>query len=158
MQRITITLEDDLAAEIDRLVKARGFQNRSAAIRELTRRGIRQTAEERESRGGCVAALVYVYEHERRTLSKRLTKIFHNHHDLSVSAMHVHLDHNACLELNVLRGTSREVKQLPDRVLSERGVSYGRLLIIPAELESETHGHEGRPGRLHEHVHVPKAG
>ena len=92
MQRVTITIDEDLAGEIDRLAQKRGYQNRSEAIRDLARSGLRQAAEESEADGNCVAALAYVYEHEARDLSKRLTEIFHEHHDLSVSAMHVHLE------------------------------------------------------------------
>lgn len=152
MQRVTIVLEDELAADIDRLVKERGYQNRSAAVRDLARRGIRQTAEENGADGPCVAALVYVYDHASRNLAGRLTQAFHDHHDLTVSTMHVHLDHDACLELNVLKGDSRDVKHLADHITSERGVRYGRLTIIPtpkANGAAHKHGHKHshRPSR-----------
>ena len=149
MQRVTITLEDELADEIDRLVTARGYQNRSAAVRDLARRGIRQAAEEYGEDGPCVAALVYVYDHEARNLAGRLTKMFHDHHDLTVSTMHVHLDHDACLELNVLKGDSRDVKHLADHITSERGVRYGRLTIVPAPKGNGGHGHSHRNGHSH---------
>ena len=71
MQRITITIEDDLLAEIDAAAEARGYQNRSEVIRDLARAGLQQDAEETPS-GQCVAALVYVYDHAARDLSKRL--------------------------------------------------------------------------------------
>ena len=159
MQRVTITLDEELAAEIDRLVKAHGHQNRSEAIRDLTRRGLRQAAEESGVGGACVAALVYVYDHGARNLSKRLTEIFHDHHDLSVSSMHVHLDHSACLELNVLRGDSRDVRHLAEHVIAERGVRHGRLIMVPVEIERAAHAHGGhkRTGR-HLHTHVRHAG
>ncbi len=132
MQRVTITLDDDLADEIDRLVKQRGYQNRSEAIRDLARGGFRQIAEENDSQSGeCVAALVYIYKHEARDLSHRLTSIFHEHHDLSVSALHVHLDHGDCLELNVLHGPVRKVRQLAEHVIAERGVRHGRVVVLP---------------------------
>ncbi|MGA7675924.1 MAG: nickel-responsive transcriptional regulator NikR [Rhizomicrobium sp.] len=153
MQRVTITLDDDLADEIDNLVKKRGYQNRSEAIRDLARGGLRQVAEETAvGSGDCVAALVYVYEHEARDLSHRLTKIFHEHHDLSVSAMHVHLDHGDCLELNVLHGPIRDVRHLAEHVIAERGVRHGHVVMIPAEFAHERHAHDG--GRMHSHLHV----
>ena len=40
MQRVTITLDDDLMADLDRIIAARGYQNRSEAIRDLARSGL----------------------------------------------------------------------------------------------------------------------
>ena len=39
MQRITITVDDELVAALDRVIAACGYQNRSEAIRDLTRAG-----------------------------------------------------------------------------------------------------------------------
>src|SRR5215469_2943198 len=91
MQRLTITLDDELVAELDRMISFRGYQNRSEALRDLARAGLRQTSEDSGDTGDCVAALVYVYDHHARELSKRLTNIFHDHHELSHSSVHVHL-------------------------------------------------------------------
>jgi len=99
MQRATIALDDEFVTELDRVIAERGYQNRSEAIRDLARAGMRQAAEESSVTGACVAALVYVYDHHSRELAKRLTNSFHDHHDLSLSAMHVHLDHGTCLEV-----------------------------------------------------------
>src|SRR5204862_6807768 len=89
MQRITITIEDDLLAEIDAAAEARGYQNRSEIIRDLARAGLQQSAEDAAVSGECVAALVYVYDHAARDLSRRLVQNFHGHHDLSLASPHV---------------------------------------------------------------------
>jgi CopG family nickel-responsive transcriptional regulator len=156
MQRLTITLDDDLVAELDRLIARRGYQNRSEAMRDLARAGMRQVEAERGGGGECVAALIYVYDHEKRELAKRLTRSFHDHHDLGLATMHVHLDHESCLEVTVLRGATREVEYVADHVIAERGVQHGRLVTIPVAPQGETHSHGGK-GRRHPHLHV-KAG
>jgi CopG family nickel-responsive transcriptional regulator len=158
MQRVTITLDDELMAELDRVIAVQGYQNRSEAIRDLARAGIRQAAEETSSAATCVAALVYVYDHETRELSKRLTGAFHEHHDLSHSSMHVHLDHESCMEIAVLKGSTQEVRHFADHVIAERGVRHGRLVVVPVEVESAKHSHGDEPGHRHQHVHVRKAG
>src|SRR5262245_16815186 len=158
MHRTTIVLDDEFVAELDRLMGVRGYQNRSEAVRDLARAGMRQAAEDSGTAGHCVAALVYVYDHESRELAKRLTHAFHDHHDLSLSAMHVHLDHGTCLEVAVLRGEAHDVKHLADHVITERGVRHGRLVMVPAEVQSEKHAHGGEPSHKHTHVHVRKAG
>lgn len=132
MQRVTITIDDDLMAEIDQLIAARGYQNRSEAIRDLARVGVKQASVAMEPDQACVAALVYVYDHARRELPKRLANAFHDHHDLSVSTLHVHLDHESCLEVTVLRGQLRAVRHFADHVIAERGVRHGELVVLPA--------------------------
>jgi len=158
MQRVTITLDDDLMKEIDRMIDERGYQNRSEAIRDLARSGLRQAAEETNIRGDCVAALVYAYNHDERDLPKRLAKSFHDNHDLSVAATQVYLDHDACFEVHVLRGNAQSVRHLADHVIAERGVRHGRLVTVPVEMRSEKHRHGGATDRKHLHVHVRKAG
>ena len=95
MQRITVTIDDELLDAIDRVIVARGYQNRSEAIRDLARAGMSELEECSPVDHQGVAALVYVYDHEGRELAKRLTRSFHDHHDLSLATMHVHLDHES---------------------------------------------------------------
>jgi CopG family transcriptional regulator, nickel-responsive regulator len=132
MQRITITIDDELLAAVDKMISRRGYQNRSEAIRDLTRAGMAELDERSFVDHQGVAALVYVYDHEGRALAKRLTRAFHDHHDLSVASMHVHLDHDSCLEVAVLRGAMRDVRDFAQRVVAERGVRHGRLVTVPS--------------------------
>lgn len=158
MQRLTITVDDGFVTELDRIIAARGYQNRSEAIRDLARAGMRQTAETAAAGGDCVAALVYVYDHNSRELSKRLTNIFHDHHELSHSALHVHLDHGSCMEVAVLRGDEAQVRHLADHVIAERGVWHGRLVSVPVTEVAEKHAHATEASHRHLHVHVRSAG
>ena len=157
MQRITVTIDDELLEALDRLIALRGYQNRSEAIRDLTRAGMAEVQEELPAQHEGVAALVYVYDHEGRELSKRLTRSFHDHHDLSLATMHVHLDHESCLEVAVLRGAMDDIRHFAEHVISERGVRHGKLVAVPVEVETESHPHGG-PVRRHLHTHVREAG
>jgi CopG family nickel-responsive transcriptional regulator len=142
MQRLTITVDDELVAEIDRIVAARGYQNRSEAIRDLARAGLQQVALGADEAKECVAALVYVYDHAARELSKRLTRAFHDHHTLSLASLHVHLDHDSCMEVNVLRGPTGDVQHFADHVVAERGVRHGQVVMVAAPSHNHPHGHE----------------
>jgi CopG family nickel-responsive transcriptional regulator len=142
MQRVTITVDEGLMADIDRLIAARGYQNRSEAIRDLARAGLQQASAEIEPQQPCVAALVYTYDHTRRELSKRLTDSFHHHHDLSIATLHVHLDEARCLEVNVLKGLSDQVRHFADHVIAERGLQHGQLIVLPAETTYQSHHHQ----------------
>ncbi len=154
MQRVTITLDDALMAELDQLISARGYQNRSEAIRDLTRAGLQQTVIAAAADQRCVAALVYVYDHDVRELTKRLNHAFHHHHDLAVSTLHVHLDHDSCMEVAVLKGLAGPVAKFAEQVIAERGVKHGRLVMVPVDVASERHEHGEQESHPHEHVHV----
>jgi len=132
MRRVTITLDDELMRELGRFAEAHGYQNRSEAVRDLVRSGLRETTQEAGDRRQCVAALAYVYDHRVRQLSRRLTQAFHHHHELSLASMHVHLDERSCLEVSVLKGRSDAVRHFAERIIAERGVRHGRLFPLPA--------------------------
>ncbi len=130
MQRVTITIEDDLLAEVDALVARKGYQNRSEAMRDLARAGLRQVDGPGDDEP-CIAALVYVYDHARRDLPNRLANEFHDHHQIAVSTLHVHMDARTCLEVAVLKGKTGDVRHMADHVTAERGVRYGQLVVVP---------------------------
>lgn len=140
MQRITITLDDDLMQELDRMIAEHGYQNRSEAIRDFARAGMQQAAHKTGKSGECVAALVYVYDHAARDLSRRLVENYHGHHDLSLATLHVHLDDHNCMELTALKGPSADVQHFADHIIAERGVRYGRVVMIPAEPRKPSKG------------------
>lgn len=150
MQRITITLDDPLVAELDQLIAAGGYRNRSEAIRDLARAGIRQAILETGTARDCVAALVYVFDHTTRSLARRLVSIFHDNHDISVATTQVPLSHTSGMEVAILKGPVAKVRVLAERVQAERGVKQGRVVIVPTAVEQE-HRHQDDD---HTHMHV----
>ena len=143
MQRVTVTLDDDLMEEIDRIISARGYQNRSEAIRDLARAGLARMAQEAGSTQDCVGVLSYVYDPAARNLARRLTDTFHHHHDLTVASMHVHLDPENCLEVGILRGPMTELQHFADHVIAERSVRHGSLHVVPATAAASSAHHHG---------------
>ena len=149
MERITITIDADLLAFVDRLSAAKGYGSRSEAIRDMVREAA-QAEMAASPEAPCVATLSYVYDHETRDLARRLTNQQHDHHDLSVATLHVHLDRHECLEVSVLRGPSGNVRAFADGVISQRGVRHGHLHLLPEPDATEnSHAHGHRHG--HEH-------
>lgn len=144
MQRITITLDEDLIAELDRFIVRRGYQNRSEAIRDLARAGLAEAKQDEKQGAECVAALVYVYDHAARDLSRRLTENYHHHHDLALATLHVHLDAEHCMEVAALKGRVDEVQHFADHVIAERGVRYGRVVTIPTDPAKKGGHHHSR--------------
>ena len=115
MERITMSIDESLAKEFDALIAKRGYTSRSEAMRDLLRREVEANRVAYEARSYCVANLSYVYNHHERDLAERLTEAQHAHHDLVVSTMHVHLDHDHCLESVILKGPTAAVRGVRQR-------------------------------------------
>src|SRR5262245_12219004 len=154
MQRITITIDNELAQEIDKLAKSRGYQNRSEAMRDLLRAGIVQTEPGVRASRYCVGTLTYVYKQGTRDLPKRLVDAFRAHHDLSIATMRVPLDHESCMEVSLLKGATDRVKHFAQGVIAERGVRHGRIVLVPADIDEQRHAHGAGEPHRHQHVHV----
>jgi len=149
MERLTITIDDDLLGEVDAFITRRGYANRSEAFRDLLRSGLAQADSETGAGRNCIATLSYVYDHAARDLPKRLTQEAHEHSNLAQATLHVHIDHESCLEVTVLKGARTEVKAFADHVIAERGVRHGQVVMMPIETP---HGHG--PGHGHAHSHA----
>lgn len=132
MQRLTITLDDDIAQALDAFMVAQGYSNRSEAIRDLLRGPLRDAEAAREPLMPCMAVVSYVYDHHERDLGRRLMRTQHDHHALGIETLHTHLDHDHCLEVAVLRGEAKEVQDFAQALIRERGVRFGGVNLLPA--------------------------
>jgi CopG family nickel-responsive transcriptional regulator len=153
MERVTISMSGAFAAELKSYMADHGYENRSEALRDLARSGLERARRDGASAGDCVATLSYVFDHHRRDLPKRLAATHHQHHDLEIATLHVHLDHAACLEVAVLRGPAARVRDFARSVIAESGVSFGEVSIVPATLSTLAHGHTDE-AVAEQHIHV----
>jgi len=125
--RFGVSLEKKLLDKFDRLIKEKKYSNRSEAIRDLIRENLvkREWVEGKEVAG----AITLVFDHHKRDLVNILTDIQHDFYRLIISSQHIHLDHNNCLEIIVVRGKPIEVRELADKLRATKGVKYGSLSI-----------------------------
>ncbi|WP_018604481.1 nickel-responsive transcriptional regulator NikR [Uliginosibacterium gangwonense] len=133
MQRLTISLDDELADAFDELIRQRGYANRSEAVRDLLRRELGERDLGTGAAKHCVAVLSYVFDHHERQLSSRLTDMQHDHHDLAIATMHAHISHEDCVETVILRGATEQIKAFAQGVIAETGVRHGQVQLIPIE-------------------------
>jgi CopG family transcriptional regulator, nickel-responsive regulator len=152
MERFTISLDDDLARDFDAFVAARGHENRSEAVRDLIRARL-EAERQSASSGHCVASLSYVYNHHARELAERLATQQHAHHDLTIASLHVHLDHENCLESVLLQGPTAAVRELAGRLTAEPGVRHGALNLVSVD-RTERHTHAPSAPSRQPHVHL----
>jgi CopG family transcriptional regulator, nickel-responsive regulator len=133
LERIGISLDDELLAPFDKLIAERGYENRSEAIRDLIREALvaREWSQaDGEAGGEKVAVVTLVYDHDSSSLAQKLAHIQHHNHRAVVSALHVHMDAHNCLEVLVLRGTAADVQKMGSELASTRGVKFGKF--VPA--------------------------
>ena len=126
--RIGVAIDADLLEKFDRRIERRGYTNRSEAFRDLVRVDLIEEHAEAPSKP-VVGTLTLIYDHHVRMLNEKLTGMQHEHHHAIVSSLHVHLDHDNCLEVLVLRGKSGDVRAIADRLIATKGVKHGRLTV-----------------------------
>jgi len=131
LSRIGVAIDTDLLRQFDHLIGERGYTNRSEAFRDLIRDElVQKQSESPESQ--VVGTVTLVYNHHVRMLSDKLTDIQHDFHRSILSTLHVHLDHDNCLEVLVVRGKAGDVRKVADVLISTKGVKHGRLTITAA--------------------------
>ncbi|MBK5275033.1 MAG: nickel-responsive transcriptional regulator NikR [Desulfuromonadales bacterium] len=132
--RFGISLDEKLLENFDQLIEQKSYMNRSEAIRDLIRAALveeRCGAEDQEA----VGTVTLVYNHHVRDLSDKLTEQQHSHHDQIVSSLHVHLDAHNCLEVLIIRGVVKDIKQIADELIGVKGVKHGKLVITTTGMD-----------------------
>ena len=128
LSRIGVAIDSGLLDQFDRLIESRGYTNRSEAFRDLIRDELVEKSWQ-DPASKVVGTVTLVYDHHVRLLSEKLTAMQHDFHDHILSTLHVHLDHDHCLEVLVVRGQAAAVKKIADALISTKGVRHGRLTI-----------------------------
>jgi len=128
LSRIGVAIDSELLKKFDRLIASRGYTNRSEAFRDMIREElVRKSWDSPDSQ--VVGTVTMVYDHHVRMLSERLTDLQHEHHEQILSTLHVHLDHDNCLEVVVVKGKASAVQAISDKLISTKGVKHGRLIL-----------------------------
>ena len=126
--RIGVAIDSDLLDRFDSLIAKRGYSNRSEAFRDLVREDLVETAWKSPD-STVVGTVTLVYDHHVRRLSEKLTSMQHDFHHHVLSTLHVHLDHDHCLEVLVVRGKASAIQKFADTLIATKGVKHGRLTI-----------------------------
>ncbi|MBU0579670.1 MAG: nickel-responsive transcriptional regulator NikR [Candidatus Margulisbacteria bacterium] len=124
--RFGVSMPEKLLKKFDKLITQKGYQNRSEAIRDF----IREKLVEKEWQEGnkeTFGTLTIVYDHHTGNVGEVLTEVQHHYHDTIISNVHVHVDHDNCLEVLLLKGENKKIKEVSDKIISLKGVKYGKL-------------------------------
>jgi CopG family nickel-responsive transcriptional regulator len=149
LARFSISVDEELLQSYDQLISGQGYENRSEALRDYMRDAlVKLHLETLPENGEALGSLTLVYDHHARELNDKMNELQHDHHNLVVSVLHVHVNHDDCMEVIVLRGAVREIRSLSDGLLSLKGVKHGHLFVtLPSQqiakqkISFATHSH-----------------
>jgi CopG family nickel-responsive transcriptional regulator len=126
--RFGVSMESELLARLDTMIDKKGYTNRSEAIRDFVREKIVQQRVDDPS-SQAFGVLSFVYDHHVRELEGKLTDFQHEHFKTIVSTSHIHIDHDNCLEVIILKDKAGKISEVSDKILSFKGVKHGNLSL-----------------------------
>jgi CopG family nickel-responsive transcriptional regulator len=126
--RFSVSLPPALLKQLDEMTAEKSYDNRSLAIADMIRD---QLVEHRQKFGTeeIAGTITLVYDHHRMHVQETLTDIQHDHHDVILSTVHVHLDHHNCLEVLIVRGKASVIRKIADQLIAAKGVKHGKLTV-----------------------------
>lgn len=128
VSRLSVSLPSSLLEQLDAMAGEKGYTNRSLAVADMIRAHL---VEHRQKFGReeIAGTITLVYDHHKQHVQETLTDIQHDHPDLIISTLHVHLDHHNCLEVLVVRGKAALIKKIADELIAAKGVKHGKLTV-----------------------------
>lgn len=131
VSRISVSMSQELLAELDGMVECRGFKSRSQAICDMVNQ---QLVEHKCQLGDEVMAgtITVFYDRSIKGLQKKLSDLQFKHIDEVISSLHVHLAENKMMEVILVQGPTRSMKAIENEIIALRGVITGKLQLIAA--------------------------
>lgn len=127
LMRIGVSLPEKLLGKFDEIILQRGYSSRSEGIRDAIRNYIVNYEWMSDVQGDRVGVITIVYSHTQRGLEDNLTEIQYEFGGIIQSSLHVHLDHDNCLEVVVLRGEGQDVRKAAENMMALKGVKHVKL-------------------------------
>jgi CopG family nickel-responsive transcriptional regulator len=131
--RFGVSIEPELLKKFDKMIKKEGYENRSEAIRDLIRKNlIKEKSKDPDEK--VIGTLTMIYDHHTGNLTNKLLDIQHDHTSEILSTTHIHIDHNNCLEVLIIKGNSGRVQKLADSIKALKGIKNGELVITKSSM------------------------
>lgn len=135
LMRIGVSLPDNLLGRFDQIIEKRGYSSRSEGIRDAIRNYIMHYEWMNEVEGDRIGIITLIYDHDQRGLVNNLTDIQHDYMSMIKSSVHIHLDHDNCLEIIMLNGDAKQVKEVAEKMMSLKGVKHVKLTTVSPNTE-----------------------
>jgi CopG family nickel-responsive transcriptional regulator len=126
VKRIAVSLPSELAEKFEKTIRKKAYSNRSKAVADVFRDYLSNL--EWQKRGNVVGTITIIYDHHTRGVTDKLTELQHDFWGTIKSSLHVHLDHDNCLEVIVALGNAKKIEKLANSLIATRGVRHGKLV------------------------------
>jgi CopG family transcriptional regulator, nickel-responsive regulator len=144
MQRLTISVNKQLALSFDELIKRKGYRNRSEAFRHLLRKTLQQERPPEHAASHCVGCLSYTYNNQKPQPAQRIAELKHRFFNITISSSLTAVEQSICMETLVLRGSFDEVAAFADAIAAEEAVDGGHLNLVSIDTPTQTSGQPSR--------------
>lgn len=126
ISRFGVSLNKDLLNKFDKLINDQEYPTRSKAIEDLiafyiTNENLSNDTIE------VIGTINIIYDHHKRELLKKLTAVQHDFQQLIVSSQHIHISHNDCFEIVIVKGLKKEIEKLFSRLKGIKGIHNASL-------------------------------
>jgi len=133
IMRFGVSIEPDLLKKFDKVIKKKGYTNRSEAIRDIIRKNL-IIEKNKDPNLELIGTLTMIYDHHAGNLTNRLLDMQHDHINEILSTTHIHINHHNCLEVLVLKGKTGNIQKLADKIKSLKGIKHGELVITESSI------------------------
>ena len=133
IMRFGVSIEPDLLKKFDKVIRKKGYTNRSEAIRDIIRKNL-IIEKNKDPNLESIGTLTMIYDHHAGNLTNRLLDMQHDHTNEILTTTHIHIDHHNCLEVLVLKGKTGNIQKLADKIKSLKGIKHGELVITESQI------------------------
>jgi CopG family transcriptional regulator, nickel-responsive regulator len=130
LMRIGVSLPDNLLDRFDDIIQKRGYSSRSEGVRDAIRNYIIHYEWMNEVEGNRIGIITLIYDHDQRGLVNNLTDLQHMYAGMIRSSVHIHIDHDNCLEIIMIQGEGKMVKEIAEKMMALKGVKHVKLSTI----------------------------
>jgi len=134
LSRFGVSIPEKLIKLYDELISRKGYKSRSEAFRDLIRN---ELAEQHQGDDTKISfgTLTIIYDHHHNNIGEVLTDVQHDYFDSIITNTHLHVDHHNCLEVLILKDTNKRIKEIAGKIISIKGVKYGKLVSAVTGVE-----------------------
>lgn len=125
--RISMSLPKKLLKEFDEVLKDREYQSRSKGIRDALQDYIIRFKWMNEMEGGRIGVLAVIYDHDYTGVMEELTDLQHDFREYINAVMHVHMTEKYCLEVIIVKGDIKYIRDLTEKIMKLKGVEHAKL-------------------------------
>jgi len=128
---ISLSIPNELRDELDRILGEEWYASRSEVVRQALRKYIAEYKELENIKGNIIATITALYE--KTDKNEELTQLQHEFGDVMTTYLHSHLTEKSCLEVMVVKGSSKRLKDMIDGLKANRHVRQLKFSIMSIE-------------------------